>query len=278
MRSWRSGRPRREGGVTYLGLLFLLAALGAGVALAAVLASTAERREREDELLFAGLEFQRAIERYHAANPKLPDRYPKELAWLLKDPNHLVPRRHLRRLYVDPMTGSTEWGLVRSPLGGIMGVHSTSTRRPIRQANFPVGVSFPAAGRYSEWRFMHASAVVPAGTAPPKPGASGGAGGPAQQQQGTTAGTTAGTSATTAATGGAPGTAAPATPGTGLPAEKDDGLRDTCEILRGADQGYCGAMQLRFGAAAGNECRGIAAQREAICKATPKGPYPPLRP
>lgn len=42
----------------------------------------------------------------------------------------------LRKIYRDPMTGKSDWGLVMAPQGGIMGVHSLSTARAIKHENF----------------------------------------------------------------------------------------------------------------------------------------------
>ena len=64
-------------------------------------------------------------------------RYPESLDDLLEDNRGLVTRRHLRKIFVDPMTGRSEWGLVR--VGGrIVGVHSLSDAIPVKQANFDV--------------------------------------------------------------------------------------------------------------------------------------------
>jgi len=47
-----------------------------------------------------------------------------------------TPRRHLRRLFIDPITGKADWGLVTAPEGGIMGIYSQSDREPQKRANF----------------------------------------------------------------------------------------------------------------------------------------------
>jgi hypothetical protein len=41
-------------------------------------------------------------------------------------------QRYLRRIYRDPMTSKTEWGLVQSVDGRIMGVHSLSKDKPLK--------------------------------------------------------------------------------------------------------------------------------------------------
>ena len=55
---------------------------------------------------------------------------------LLQDPRYPDIRRYLRKIYLDPMTGSAEWGLVTGPGGEIYGVHSLSGDEPLKKANF----------------------------------------------------------------------------------------------------------------------------------------------
>jgi type II secretory pathway pseudopilin PulG len=231
-----------------MAVLFALALLGATAALTAVVSSVLERREREAQLLFVGGEYRRAIRAYYEANPKLPERYPKELSWLLRDPNQLETRRYLRQAYFDPLTGRDDWGLVRSPGGGIAGVYSRSERAPIKRAGFPDGLVFSGAKTYADWKFVFATGSV----------AAAGAADPTQAP-------------TASASGGANASAVPGEPRVAK-------LREPCEILNGADQGYCRAMEVRYGAAAGTQCRGLAAQRQQICRTDQRGDYPPLMP
>jgi hypothetical protein len=56
---------------------------------------------------------------------------------------------------VDPMTVTTDWGLVMVA-GRVAGVHSRSERRPIKQDLFePDEISFAGKEKYSEWVFTH---------------------------------------------------------------------------------------------------------------------------
>ena len=122
-------------GFTFVGLLIAVVFFGlASVGAARLLAST-ERGEREAELLFVGHQFRQAIASYYRAGP-VAGKYPAELKDLLQDPRSPTPRRHLRKLFVDPVTGKADWGLVMAPEGGIMGVHSLSEREPLTRANF----------------------------------------------------------------------------------------------------------------------------------------------
>lgn len=114
-------------GFSYLLLLFAVAALGIAAAGSALMWTTLSQTERERELLFIGGEFSRALQRYYDASPAEPKAYPARLEDLLEDKRHQVPMRHLRKIYVDPMTHNRDWGLVMSQ-GQIRAVHSRSEK------------------------------------------------------------------------------------------------------------------------------------------------------
>jgi len=161
----------RHRGFTYLGVLFIVAIMGVGLALAGEVWETSAKREKEAELLFAGHEYRKAIERYYLTGPQR--QYPRNLSDLLKDPRQPGTVRHLRRLYPDPMTGASEWGLVKAPDGGIAGVHSLSEDAPVKTAGFKVrDASLEGAQKYSEWKFSFVPAAPPAAKPQPKPPAS----------------------------------------------------------------------------------------------------------
>jgi type II secretory pathway pseudopilin PulG len=149
----------RSGGFTYVWLLIAVAIMAAGLAAIGDVAGTAAKREKEAELLFVGDQFARAIAEYRASSPGAPQ-YPLQLEDLLKDNRFPNVRRYLRRLYPDPMTGRPDWGLVRGAGGGIMGVYSQSTARPLKTANFPREYgSFAGANSYSAWQFVPQTGV-----------------------------------------------------------------------------------------------------------------------
>lgn len=145
--------PSRQRGIGYLLLLFIVAAMGGLLAGAGEVWQTAVQRERERELLFVGQQIRDAIVAYHSRSPGALKEYPKSLADLLKDKRFPVTVRYLRRIYRDPMTNSTEWGLVK--LGdGIIGVYSLSPGMPLKQDNFPIGLeAFIGRASYREWVF-----------------------------------------------------------------------------------------------------------------------------
>lgn len=154
-------------GFTYLTVLFVVAMMAGGLALAGEVWHTSAAREKEAELLHVGNEYRKAIERYFLSGPQR--QYPKSLADLLKDPRMPGTVRHLRRLYPDPITGKEEWGLVKSADGGFAGVYSLSEAAPLKSAGFAVrDASFEGKSKYADWQFVYA----PAAPAAPTPGSS----------------------------------------------------------------------------------------------------------
>ena len=152
----------RSAGYTYLAVLFVVALMGVGLKATAELWHTAQTREKERELLYAGAQYRRAIEAYHVNSPGGAKQYPRELAQLLQDPRRQEIRRYLRRLYRDPMTPDGEWGIVRAPDGGIAGVYSRSEAKPFKTADFrPEDAEFTDAVKYSDWKFVAAGAIPP---------------------------------------------------------------------------------------------------------------------
>lgn len=161
----RPGAKNR--GFTYVGLLFAVVVFGlASVGAVRILASS-ERGERERQLLFVGHEFRQAIRSYYESGPGAW-RYPARLEDLLGDSRFPGVKRHLRRIYDDPITGQSEWGLIKAPEGGIMGVYSLSEREPLKRADFdaqdigfdePVfraaATKAPLVYRYTDWKFLH---------------------------------------------------------------------------------------------------------------------------
>lgn len=146
----RCGRTRCEG-FTYIGLLFLVAMMGLALTVVSDVWVTAQRRDNEEQLLFVGNQFRRAIARYFATNGS----YPHQLEDLLKDPKFPGVRRFLRRMYRDPITGSEEWGLVKMPGDLISGVYSLSELEPLKKAEFSLAdQGFEGKMKYSEWLFI----------------------------------------------------------------------------------------------------------------------------
>jgi len=156
-----SGNPAGvwQTGFTYIALLIIVAVIAA-VATAALGAGVAiQQRDTEAELLAIGLEFRQALQSYADATPAGQPTEPREIAELLRDPRYPGVRRHLRRIYPDPLTGQMEWGMVRLPDGRISGMHSLSKTPTIRHTGFAAGLEgLEKAESHDAWVF----ALMPA--------------------------------------------------------------------------------------------------------------------
>jgi hypothetical protein len=80
--------------------------------------------------------------------------YPQDLADLLQDNRFPQAKRHIRRLYPDPIGNSDEWGLLRSIDGRITGVTAVRTP-PLSSAVASAPWSgFEGMEHYSDWQFV----------------------------------------------------------------------------------------------------------------------------
>ncbi len=156
---------RRNQGFTYLTAMFIVAILGGGLALIGEVWHTAAQRDKESELLYIGNQYRHAIERFYLNGLH---QYPRNLTDLIKDPRKSGAERYLRQIYPDPVTGQKDWGLIKAPDGGIMGVYSLSEAQPLKRAGFkPQDKDFETKSKYSEWKFVYAPPLQLA----PKPAA-----------------------------------------------------------------------------------------------------------
>ena len=169
-----------ERGFTYIGVLLLVALMGAVLASTATVWHTMNQRDKERELLFVGHEFRHAIGLYYERTPGGTKQFPKKLEDLLLDKRQVNVTRYLRRLYADPMTGKKEWGVVKGANGVIMGVYSLSPETPIKTGNFDeADKNFEGKASYAEWKFVYTPKQGAATPAPIKPGTPGAPGAPA---------------------------------------------------------------------------------------------------
>ncbi len=157
-----------QSGFGYILVLFAIAAMGLLMAGAGQVWHTTAQREKEAELLLIGNQFRQAITRYHENSPEAAQQYPETLQNLLEDRRFPTPQRHLRQIYRDPMTGHSEWGLIK--LGGrIVGVHSLSTNKPFRQVFDERDAALTSKQHYNEWVFGDALFVDTATALPLSP-------------------------------------------------------------------------------------------------------------
>ena len=146
----------RQRGVTYFWalLMVLFITLGLGKLLENV--AMTNKRNRETEMLYTGNLYRGAIRQYSQSTPVGAKPYPEKLGDLLRDPRYPVIRRYLRRLYPDPVTGKA-FIPITAPEGGVMGVHSTSLRKPVKMAGFPKDqTAFSSARSYQQWESTYA--------------------------------------------------------------------------------------------------------------------------
>lgn len=153
-----------SGGFTYIGLLFFVAVMGAALVGVAQVWHTQVQRDKEEDLLFVGNQFRRAISLYYERAPGGARQYPRQMKDLLQDPRYPNVQRHLRKMYVDPMTGKPDWGLVKAPDGSIIGVYSLSRDAPLKTAGFKgPDAAFVDSVSYREWKFTYLPATQAGG-------------------------------------------------------------------------------------------------------------------
>lgn len=147
-------RIRDQSGFLLLFLLASIVLIGIVVSIAAEQWSMVSRRAKEAELLYRGGEIYLAIQRYSTKVPGVPQ-YPEKLEDLLKDPRSSQTIRYIRKITKDPMTGE-DWVFVYAGNGRVMGVHSSSRQKPIKQDGFPPAFSsFKDASKYCRWVFTY---------------------------------------------------------------------------------------------------------------------------
>jgi type II secretory pathway pseudopilin PulG len=148
-------RIRYASGFTYIGLLLVIAFMGLGMGMATELWQTVAQREKEKELLFIGHEFRQALNNYRDSDNG-DGTLPAKLEDLLRDTRaEDEVKRYLRKIYVDPMTGAANWGLILDEDGGIQGIYSQSTAVPIKNMGFSKDdVLFLNKQSYTDWKFI----------------------------------------------------------------------------------------------------------------------------
>lgn len=149
-------------GFSYLVLLWWVSINGVMLAALGKQWQLESRRQAEAEMVFRAAQIREALTSYQLNTPKVLESgaamdLPRDLADLLEDKRGPHTKRHLRRLWPDPITGDS-WGLVMSN-GRVRGVFSRSERAPL---GAPEGVR-----AYHEWRFEVHEQFDPAVTAPP---------------------------------------------------------------------------------------------------------------
>jgi type II secretory pathway pseudopilin PulG len=159
--------PAHQRGLVMLALLIALMLMSIALAGALDVWSLERRREEEKQLLFAGDQYRQAIVRYYRVGRV----YPASVDDLLDDNRFQIPMHHLRQAYPDPITGKTDWLVLRQG-DRFYGVYSSSQALTIKRAQFPRRYEdFETEQTYDGWKFIYlapglrsnpASAVTPA--------------------------------------------------------------------------------------------------------------------
>ena len=116
------GAYRKQRGFTYLWVLVAVAVVGLLLTGASDVWQTTARRQKMEQLDWAGRQYAQAIGSYVESSPGLATSYPGSLANLVEDRRGAVTRRHLRQLYPNPFTADGQWELVVGPDTFIHGV------------------------------------------------------------------------------------------------------------------------------------------------------------
>ena len=141
-------------GMSLVLALVALALASVSLALVGPRWADALQREKEQELLRVGSMYADALHRYQASSPGNVKQYPMQLEDLLLDKRFVGTMRHLRRLPPDPMNPKLPWGLVLNQDERVVGIYSTSERKPFSEvATAPAG-PLPRAEHYYDWKFI----------------------------------------------------------------------------------------------------------------------------
>jgi type II secretory pathway pseudopilin PulG len=142
-------------GFTYIGLLAVIVIIGISLGAAGKYWSNVMLRDKEEELLFRGDQYRRAIEQYYSESPPGRAQYPPSIDKLLTDDRSPSGKRHLRQQYKDPITGEDFEILRALQTNQIVGVVSKSNKEPLKKNNFEDSLKdFADKKKYSEWVFI----------------------------------------------------------------------------------------------------------------------------
>lgn len=147
---------RQQSGFTYITIVVMVTLLAIGAGVTNTVTSTLIKRGKETELLYQGGQFVQAIQRYYEAG--VPNQYPRDLSALLRDPRFPY-KVHIRKIFKEPFSRQDDakmgWQLITNTEGGIIGVASQSSRKPLKNAKFPDFVRVEGEGtEYAHWQFV----------------------------------------------------------------------------------------------------------------------------
>lgn len=142
-------------GFTFIGLMIIIAISGILLAAVGTVWQNHVQRDRENDLLYYGDAYRRAITQYYDQTPSGIKQFPKKLTDLVTDRRFPKPRHHIRVLYPNPIAEDGSWQLIRVA-GRIQGVTTTSDQVPIKVSGFPTRyTAFEQAQTYADWQFVY---------------------------------------------------------------------------------------------------------------------------
>lgn len=110
-------KQEQSAGYIFLLLLIVIFIMGLGMLVAVPVLETQLRREKEEELIFRGRQYQEAIRLFQQ---KKPGAFPSSLEELVKE-------KCLRKIYPDPMSENGRWHLLLLPAAAEAGGGSVRT-------------------------------------------------------------------------------------------------------------------------------------------------------
>lgn len=155
--------PAKQRGMLLLGILVFLSIATLTIGNASQSWMDSRQRETEDELIFIGQQYIKAIESYYLRTPGVIKQFPSRLEDLVQDPRFPQPVRHIRKLWHDPLAPNQDWGLIKRGTA-IVGIYSQAEGHPFRTANFDpsLPVTFGLAETYQNWEFAVGVGVLAA--------------------------------------------------------------------------------------------------------------------
>ena len=114
----------KQTGLAYLAVLFLVAAIALSMAVVTQNQDTQLKREKEQDWLYVGKQYERAIASYYQLSPNGLKALPNSVDDLLTDKRFVAPVHHLRKAYLDPLTNQ-HWVQLFNDDNQLTGVVST---------------------------------------------------------------------------------------------------------------------------------------------------------
>jgi len=152
-------RRNKQRGFTYIGVLVIMAVMLTAMGAASEVWHVVMQQEKEQELIFVGHQFRAAIAKYYVQSGS---KFPPTLEALVESNDPSGRKVHfLRKIYIDPVSGVNQWGMIIRNGEGVSGVYSLSEDKPYKVAGFSdVDNGFEGAEKYSDWKFVYIPPLV----------------------------------------------------------------------------------------------------------------------